>query len=212
MMKKINLIVRVSDSQIIRLGSRRRRSAEAKRVFSLQVFGIRLGKTDPSAVCRFLGIFAVICRCLQQNGMGEGGRAGGAEAPSSQGPRAKKENPGSNMNDRFGQVSGRVRREGGFESGAARRTPRRWRVGGYSGASWRDGLAGVAAPGPLDTGALQGRELPIRWHLEDYCTINGLPTEFAVVSTVSDILFRAKNAKENWGKDEGAAKKRQGQI
>src|SRR5581483_5770893 len=113
MMKKINLIVRLSDSQIIRLGSRRRRSAEAKRVFSLQVFGVRLGKRDmpvcgasvgvweprigsPSAVCRFLGMFAVICRCLQQNGMGEGGRAGGAEAPSSQDPRSR-ENPKSKV-------------------------------------------------------------------------------------------------------------------
>jgi hypothetical protein len=28
-----------------------------------------------------------------------------------------------------------------------------------------------------------------------------------ILSAFSDILFRAKNAKENWGKDEGAAEK-----
>src|SRR5581483_1706115 len=42
MIKKINLIIRL----IIRLGSGRWRSVEANRVFSLQVFGVRSGKTD----------------------------------------------------------------------------------------------------------------------------------------------------------------------
>ncbi|GEM_PF-6441282 len=107
----------------------------------------RWGSEGYERIFRYFPLFPIFCFARRTQ------RKTGAKMKAQ---RRKK--PGSDMNDRFGQVSGRVRREGGFESGAQRRTPRRWRVGGYSGASWRDRLAGVAAPGLLDTGA--GRRNP----------------------------------------------------
>ncbi len=134
---------------------------------------------------RFAGIWGVLGIfgdiCSKWHG---GAPPGGAEDPSSQDPR-------SNMNEGADRLNDRV------------------------------GWAEIAAAGPADTAALpefarfgsaftMGGEFPIKGVLAGSLGIRGIRKDFPIFSAFSDILFRAKNAKENWDKEQAQRRKMPG--
>ncbi len=220
MKKKINLLFRLSDSQIIRLVSPRCRKRGNEPSFRLVIVRCSAGKNGSGRVrcidgswalgrkwrgaCgvprtiltahgRFAGIWGVLGVfgdiCSKWHGEGGPARTGGRSKLTRSKVQGSIQDPRSNMNEGTGRLNDRV------------------------------GWAEVAAAGPADIARspkfarfgstfTMGGAFPIKGVLAGSLGIRGIRKDFPIFSAFSDILFRAKNAKENWDKDEGAAEKR----